>query len=204
MLYRVVFIALLLPTSLIFGQKGKPFEGVITYNVFGVNDSDSVNMQTVIFCKDSLIKIVNFHEINGTQTLLKHLTYGKSYLQLEIEDTCYAIRTNEHTQNDPPTYSYKKKCKFKKIGGLKSRKITVKYDQNKLPLTCYFSNKINVQYANAMLNLPGIPTLYYSFSDRQLFRHILKEIEPKSLPLTFFMIPEDCKILTWEEFQERF
>ncbi len=204
MFIRIACLVILMFALSARAQNKTVFEGVLTYDVFEVNDQDSVKIQTVIFCKDSLIKVVNFHEVNGTQTLLKHLSYGKSYIMVEIDDTSYAIRTNEHLEKDTSTFTFEKKCKTRKIGGLKSRKIKVKYSQNKLPLTCYFSKKIPSKYANAMVELPGLPTLYYSFSDRQIFRHLLKNVEYKPLPLSFFMIPEDFQILTWEQFIEKF
>ena len=185
-------------------QKTKPFEGIISFEVKDVKANDSIRMETVIFCKDSLIKVVSFNELTGKQELLKHLTYGKSYLLFETQDQKYAVQTNEHLINEQTTYSFKKKCGRQKIGGLVSTKLEVKYKANQIPLTCYFSKKMDKKYANSMLNFPGFPTLFYTFSDRQIFKHTLINIEHKKLPLTFFMIPEDYKILSWEEFIELF
>ena len=200
--YAILFFCLSFYS--IYGQKNSSFEGILTYQITNVTKIDSTKMQTVIFCKDSLIKVVNFNEQTGRQELLKHLIYNKSYILVDIENVKYAVRTKEHLQESDISYSFKRKCGRKKIGSLWSKKILVKYNENKLPLTCYFSKKINPKYANAMLEFPGLPTLFYTFGDRQIFRHTLIEYEKKELPLSIFGIPENYIILSWEEFVSKF
>ena len=194
-----LFFLLLIIQNVSLGQKSNKFEGILTYTISEVKSKDSIEGKAVIFCKDSLIKVVNF-ETNNRQELLKHLTYKKSYILVEIDSHKYAIRTNEHLEKDTVTYSMKKKCSSKKIGGLKSKKIVVKYAENKLPLTCYYHKKISSKYANAMRNFPGLPTLFYTFSDNGIFRHTLSGIENKELPISLFSIPKEYQIVTWEDF----
>lgn len=191
-------------SQLSIGQRNTSFEGLLTYQITNVKEGDSVQMKTIVFCKDSLIKVVSFNEKTGRQELLKHLTYNKSYILLELDNQKIAVRTNEHLQKDSVTYSIEKKCGRKKIGPIKSRKIQVKYQENKHPLTCYYSKKISNKYANAMSEFPGLPTLFYTFSDRQIFRHTLIEFEKKELPLSFFMIPKDYTIIDWDDFILKF
>ena len=94
--YAILFFCL--SFNSIYGQKNSSFEGILTYQITNVTKIDSAKMQTVIFCKDSLIKVVNFNEQTGRQELLKHLIYNKSYILVDIENVKYAVRTKEHLQ----------------------------------------------------------------------------------------------------------
>jgi hypothetical protein len=198
----LLFTIVTVPT--VFSQKSRSFSGVLTYTIESVNSTDSVRSKMIIYAKDSLLRVVNFNSETGKQELIKHLTYNKSYLLIETPLQNFAIRTNEHLVKDSVTYTYQKKSGSKKIGGVKSKKILVKYQENKLPLTCYYHKKIPSKYANTMKSFPGLATLFYSFSESGILRYRLEKIEVNNPPLALFQIPKDFKMVTMEEFSVEF
>ena len=185
-------------------QRLKAFSGVLTYEIQSVNTQDTVVSKMIIYAKDSLLHVVNFDVENGKQELIKHLSYNKSYILIETPLQNFAIRTNEHLQKDSITYTFEKKRGTMKIGGLKSRKLLVKYAENKHPLVCFYHKKINSKYANSMKSFPGLATLFYAFSDSGIMRYRLEKIEYNDPPLALFQLPKDFKIVTMEEFSNAF
>jgi len=198
----LLFTVITIPT--LFSQKNRSFSGVLTYTIESVNSTDSVRAKMIIYAKDSLLRVVNFNSETGKQELIKHLTYNKSYLLIETPLQNFAIRTNEHLVKDSVTYTYQKKSGSKKIGGVKSKKILVKYQENILPLTCYYHKKIASKYANTMKSFPGLATLFYTFSESGILRYRLEKIEVNNPPLALFQIPKDFKMVTMEEFSVEF
>jgi hypothetical protein len=51
-----------------------------------------------------------------------------------------------------------------------------------------------------MKAFPGLPTLFYSFSDNGILRYRLEKIEYNDPPLALFQLPKDYKIVSMEEF----
>ena len=198
----LLFTIVIIPS--LFSQKNRSFSGVLTYTIEQVNSTDSVRSKMIIYAKDSLIRVVNFNSETGKQELIKHLSYNKSYLLIETPLQNFAIRTNEHLIKDSVTYTYQKKSGSMKIGGIKSKKLLVKYQENKLPLTCYYYKKIPSKYANSMKSFPGLATLFYTFSESGIMRYRLEKIEINNPPLALFQIPKDFKIVTMEEFSIEF
>ena len=199
-----LFVLILIFTVPVYSQKAKTFSGVLTYSIEAVNSQDSSRSKMIIYAKDSLLRVVNFHSETGKQELIKHLTYNKSYLLIETPLQKFAIRTNEHLQKDSVTYVFEKKHGSLKINGIKSKKLLVKYSENKLPLTCYYYKKIKSKYANSMKSFPGLPTLFYTFSEYGIMRYKIEKIEYNDPPLALFQIPKDYKIVTMEEFSQEF
>lgn len=202
----ILFILALASVSplLVYGQKSKSFSGVLTYHVESLNSKDSVKEKVIIYAKDSLLRIVNFNTQTGKQEFIKHLTYNKSYILVETPLQKFAVRTREHMEKDSVTYTFERRKGHKRIGGLKSKELLVKYEENKLPLTCYYYKRIDSKYANSMKSFPGLATLFYSFSDRGILRYRLEKIEKNNPPLALFQIPLDYKIVTLEEFSIEF
>jgi hypothetical protein len=203
-LYFTILLFTIVTIPSLFSQKNRSFSGVLTYTIEQVNSTDSVRSKMIIYAKDSLIRVVNFNSETGKQELIKHLSYNKSYLLIETPLQNFAIRTNEHLIKDSVTYSYQKKSGSMKIGGIKSKKLLVKYQENKLPLTCYYYKKIPSKYANSMKSFPGLATLFYTFSESGIMRYRLEKIEINNPPLALFQIPKDFKIVTMEEFSIEF
>ncbi len=199
-LYFTILLFTIVTIPSLFSQKNRSFSGVLTYTIEQVNSTDSVRSKMIIYAKDSLIRVVNFNSETGKQELIKHLSYNKSYLLIETPLQNFAIRTNEHLIKDSVTYTYQKKSGSMKIGGIKSKKLLVKYQENKLPLTCYYYKKIPSKYANSMKSFPGLATLFYTFSESGIMRYRLEKIEINNPPLALFQIPKDFKIVTMEEF----
>jgi hypothetical protein len=203
-LYFTILLFTIVTIPSLFSQKNRSFSGVLTYTIEQVNSTDSVRSKMIIYAKDSLIRVVNFNSETGKQELIKHLSYNKSYLLIETPLQNFAIRTNEHLIKDSVTYTYQKKSGSMKIGGIKSKKLLVKYQENKLPLTCYYYKKIPSKYANSMKSFPGLATLFYTFSESGIMRYRLEKIEINNPPLALFQIPKDFKMVTMEEFSVEF
>ena len=186
-------------------QKQTPFCGELVYSIERVDKKDSVQAEMIIYARDSLLRVVNFSSESGKQELIKNLRLGKSYLLFETPKQKFAIRTNEHLKIDSTEkYSFKKTFSFKKISGLKTRKIKVKQREIKNELSFYIYKKIAAKYVNAFTNLPGLPVVYYIPTDHGLYKYVLKSIKQTEPPLQLFTFGKDYKIVTFEEFSEEF
>lgn len=193
-------------------QKDKSFSGELIYMVTQVDaspneliPSDNAEKKVIIYAKDSLLKIVNFNSVNGSQECLKHLKKNKTILLIELEGQGYAIRMDEDQNPRKDTlYSFNKKCGLKRnIGGLKSKKMTMNHPMLTNELICFYSKKIPSEYANVFEDLPGIPTVYYIVADDGLFRYELESYQDYDPPLSIFMIPEGFEIVTMLEFMDK-
>jgi hypothetical protein len=186
-------------------QKQIPFCGELVYSIERVDEKDSVKAEMIIYARDSLIRVVNFNSETGKQELIKHLRLEKSYLLFETPKQRFAIRTNEHIEKDTNRlYVFKKTVAFKKVSGLKTRKIKVKQREIKHKLSFYIHNKIAAKYANAFTDLPGLPVIYYIPTDHGLYKYTLKSIKKSEPPLQLFSFGKEYKIVTFSEFTEEF
>jgi len=186
-------------------QKQLPFSGELTFKIERVDVKDSSKSIQLIYAKDSLIKIVNFNSDKGKQELIKHLRYNKSYLLIESPLQNFAIKTNEHLVKDSiSNYTFKSQFGSKKIAGMRAKKVKVKLTSVKNELTFLYLKKIPAKYANIYNDFPGLPVLFYVSTPDGLFRYTLQELKSSNPPLELFMIPQDYKKVTFEEFAEEF
>jgi hypothetical protein len=186
-------------------QKQLPFSGELTFKIQRVDVKDSSKSIQLIYAKDSLIKIVNFNSDKGKQELIKHLSYNKSFLLIESPLQNFAIKTNEHLVKDSiSNYTFKSQFGSKKIAGMRAKKVKVKLASVKNELTFLYLKKIPAKYANIYNDFPGLPVLFYVSTPDGLFRYTLQELKSSNPPLELFMIPQDYKKVTFEEFAEEF
>ena len=204
---RYFLLALLL--SLIvkhgFSQNKGSFSGELTYEIERVDKKDSIRSFMIIYAKDSLLRVVNFNSITGKQELIKHLRLNRSYLLVESDQQNFAVRTNEHLIIDTlENYSFKKQKGTRKIAEIKVKKLRVKHKEISEDLTFYYTKSISSKYANIYKNLPGLPLLFYVPTEDGLLKYTLKELKNNNPPLDLFMIPQGYKIISFEEFTNKF
>lgn len=201
----IFLILCLFSLQSIISQKQTPFSGELVYSIERVDKKDSVKAEMIIYARDSLLRVVNFNSETGKQELIKHLRLGKSYLLFETPKQKFAIRTNEHLENDSiERYSFKKTIRYKKISGLKSQQFKVKQREVKNELAFYIHTKIAAKYANSYTSLPGLPVIYYIPTDHGLYKYSLKSIKNTIPPLALFSFGNDYKIVSFEEFTLEF
>lgn len=199
--YLVLLVSLTFIFNISIAQKNNVFSGELTYKIERVDIKDSIKAYMIIYAKDSLLKIVNFNSQTGKQELIKHLRLNKSYILFETEKQNFAIRTNEHLTKDTiQNYSYRKKRGVKKIAGISVKKLLVKHKEISQELTFFYAEKIAAKYCNAYEDLPGLPLLYYLSTEDGLYKYTLLELKNTDPPLEQFMIPKNCKIVSFEEF----
>ena len=204
---RYFLLALLL--SLIvkhgFSQNKGSFSGELTYEIERVDKKDSIRSFMIIYAKDSLLRVVNFNSISGKQELVKHLRLNKSFILLETPEQNFAVRTNEHLVIDSiENYTFKKQIGTRKIAEIKVKKLRVKHKEISEDLTFYYTKSISSKYANIYKNLPGLPLLFYVPTEDGLLKYTLKELKNNNPPLDLFMIPQGYKIISFEEFTNKF
>ena len=204
---RYFLLALLL--SLIvkhgFSQNKGSFSGELTYEIERVDKKDSIRSFMIIYAKDSLLRVVNFNSISGKQELVKHLRLNKSFILLETPEQNFAVRTNEHLVIDSiENYTFKKQMGTRKIAEIKVKKLRVKHKEISEDLTFYYTKSISSKYANIYKNLPGLPLLFYVPTEDGLLKYTLKELKNNNPPLDLFMIPQGYKIISFEEFTNKF
>ena len=204
---RYFLLALLLSLFITsgFSQNKGSFSGELTYEIERVDKKDSIRSFMIIYAKDSLLRVVNFNSISGKQELIKHLRLNRSYLLVESDQQNFAVRTNEHLIIDTlENYSFKKQKGTRKIAEIKVKKLRVKHKEISEDLTFYYTKSISSKYANIYKNLPGLPLLFYVPTADGLFRYTLKELKNNNPPLDLFMIPQGYKIISFEEFTNKY
>ena len=204
---RYFLLALLLSLFITsgFSQNKGSFSGELTYEIERVDKKDSIRSFMIIYAKDSLLRVVNFNSITGKQELIKHLRLNRSYLLVESDQQNFAVRTNEHLIIDTlENYSFKKQKGTRKIAEIKVKKLRVKHKEISEDLTFYYTKSISSKYANIYKNLPGLPLLFYVPTVDGLLKYTLKELKNNSPPLDLFMIPQGYKIISFEEFTNKF
>ena len=188
-----------------FSQNKGSFSGELTYEIERVDKKDTVRSFMIIYAKDSLLRVVNFNSITGKQELIKHLRLNRSYLLVESDQQNFAVRTNEHLIIDTlENYSFKKQKGTRKIAEIKVKKLRVKHKEISEDLTFYYTKSISSKYANIYKNLPGLPLLFYVPTVDGLLKYTLKELKNNNPPLDLFMIPQGYKIISFEEFTNKF
>ena len=204
---RYFLLALLLSLFITsgFSQNKGSFSGELTYEIERVDKKDSIRSFMIIYAKDSLLRVVNFNSISGKQELIKHLRLNRSYLLVESDQQNFAVRTNEHLIIDTlENYSFKKQKGTRKIAEIKVKKLRVKHKEISEDLTFYYTKSISSKYANIYKNLPGLPLLFYVPTVDGLLKYTLKELKNNNPPLDLFMIPQGYKIISFEEFTNKF
>lgn len=188
-----------------FSQSKGLFSGELTYEIERVDKNDSIRSFMIIYAKDSLLRVVNFNSISGKQELIKHLRLNRSFLLVELDQQNFAVRTNEHLVIDSiENYTFKKQMGMRKIAGIPVKKLLVHHKEISEAVTFYYTKSISAKYANVYKNLPGLPLLFYIPTKDGLFKYTLKELKNNNPPLELFMIPKEFKIVSFEEFTNKF
>ena len=205
MKYLTLFLTIIFSFQYVFSQKNDVFSGELTYEIERVDKKDTNRTFMIIYAKDSLLKVVNFNSNSGKQQLIKHLRLNRSYILLETPKQNFAIRTNEHLVIDSiENYSFKKQMGLRKIAGIPVKKLLVHHKEISEAVTFYYTKRISAKYANVYKNLPGLPLLFYIPTKDGLFKYTLKELKNNNPPLELFMIPKEFKIVSFEEFTNKF
>jgi hypothetical protein len=205
MKYLTLFLTIIFSFQYVFSQKNNVFSGELTYEIERVDKKDTVRSFMIIYAKDSLLRVVNFNSITGKQELIKHLRLNRSYLLVESDQQNFAVRTNEHLILDTlQNYTFKKQMGTRKIAEIKVKKLRVKHKEISEDLTFYYTKSISSKYANIYINLPGLPLLFYVPTVDGLLKYTLKELKNNNPPLDLFMIPQGYKIISFEEFTNKF
>ncbi len=203
--YLVLLVSLIFIFNISIAQKNNVFSGELTYKIERVDIKDSTKAYMIIYAKDSLLKIVNFNSKTGRQVLIKHLRLNKSYILYETRKQNFAIRTDEHLVKDTiQKYSYRKKRGVKKIAGISVKKLLVKHKEISQELTFFYTENIAAKYCNSYIDLPGLPILYYLSTEDGLYKYTLFDLENSDPTLEHFLIPKDYKIISFEEFKNKF
>ena len=187
------------------------FSGELVYTIIKVDSihnpilpSQNQDQKLIVYAKDSLLKIVNFNSVTGTQESLIHILLKKTIVLLKFDEQGYAIRMNNNLQKyDESDYKFEKKCGLSlRIGGLKSKKMIMSHPDLKHDLTCYYSKKIDSKYSHCFDHVPGLPTLFFLALEDGLYRYELESKKEYETPISLFMIPEGYQVMSFEEFME--
>lgn len=196
------FILILFFTSKLSAQKHiQCFSGELIYEISNIQLEDSIQEKMLIYAKDSLLKVINFSTTMGSQELIKHLRLDKSYLLISTTKGSYAIKTDYNKHIDTTsTLTYKKVLGRKTFCGKKAKKLKVTFKDIDKKFYFYYFKDIPSKYSSAYQFLPGLPVEYYIPTDQGLIKYQLASFKSMETPLQLFMIPENFKKVTLEEF----
>ena len=184
-------------------QKTRVFNGELLYEIERVSPKDSLPGKMLIYAKDSLQRIVNFSSVIGKQEMIKHLRLNRSYVLVTTTKGDFAIKTDHNLNKDTlEAYTFKKKFGKKRIAGIKAKRasVTIRGVENKF--TFYYYPKIDAKYGASYHKLPGLALEYYAATENGLFKYTLISLQNSQPPLGLFMIPDNYKKVSLEEFMK--
>lgn len=200
---NLFLFAFLLFNFVAITQKIRVFNGELLYEIERVSPKDSIPGKMLIYAKDSLQRVVNFSSTIGKQEMIKHLRLNRSYVLITTTKGDYAIRTDLNVNKDTTeSYTFKKKFGSKRIAGIKAKRLSVTLRGVENKFTFYYYPKIDAKYSGAYHKLPGLAVEYYVASENGLFKYSLKSIQYVEPPLGLFIIPENYKKVSLEEFMK--
>ena len=193
----------LICATAVSAQKTKPFSGELLFSAIRVIPMDSIQARVLIYAKDSLTKVITFSTQMGKQEMIKHLGVQRAFLLIETARGNFAVKTDLSTSRDTTfRYSFKKLVGSKKILGKKAKKLQVHFQGIDKDFTFYYYKNIPATYGSAFTSFPGLVVDYFLPTDQGVYHYTLTELTPKDPPLTVFMVPENFKRVTLEEFMD--
>jgi hypothetical protein len=193
----------LLISLIVNAQKTRVFNGELLYDIERLSPKDSIPGKMLIYAKDSLQRVVNFSSTLGKQEMIKHLRLNRSYVLITTTKGDYAIKTDFNVKKDTTeSYTFKKKFGSKRIAGIKAKRVSVSLSGVDNKFIFYYYPKIDAKYSGAYHKLPGLVVEYYVASENGLFKYTLNSIQYSQPPLGLFMIPENYKKVSLEEFMK--
>ncbi len=202
----ILLFSTFLFATLTFSQKFKPFEGELTYSIELIHpetQKPKFISFTTIFTNDTLVRTDSENPALGKQTLIRHLQLSKQYVLLEFKGKKYAIQQNLGKDTTISRYSFTSCRGYKKIGGLKAKKILVNHPNFKTPLSMYYVKDLNPNYLDILKGIQGLPVKYYIQTEDGLLCYTLREIKEKEIPNTFFSVSKDYEKISFLDFIER-
>jgi hypothetical protein len=191
--------------SSLFAQKKKDvFQGQLTYRIT-ICDTSLQKLvpenYMIVVTDDTLLRIENNTERFGRQTVIKHMSFNKSYLLFETPTKKYAVQTNHNTEKkDSSAYQFKRKWGKVKICGLKAKRLLVSHAEFPQELPFFYFKNLSPKYLNAFENFPGLPAIYYVASPDGIFLYELIDIKRDTPNHDLFGIPSDYKKVTFDDF----
>ena len=184
-------------------QKTRVYNGELLYEIERVSPKDSLPGKMLIYAKDSLQRIVNFSSVIGKQEMIKHLRLNRSYVLVTTTKGDFAIKTDHNLNKDTlEAYTFKKKFGKKRIAGVKAKRVSVTLRGVENKFTFYYYPKIDAKYGAAYHKLPGLALEYYVATENGLFKYTLISLRNSQPPLSLFMIPDNYKKVSLEEFMK--
>ncbi len=182
------------------------FEGKMVYKITSErtehSQDDSLGYQ-VIYAKDSMLRIENFTQL-GKQVYIKHITKNRAFILMEFEGEKVALKSIPEPPANEGKYEFSKRKGKEIIAGRSARKMEVKIPNIDSLFIMYYFGDISHDYSEAIPGLPGLPVKFTLITNGELADFELIYFEKKAIGIDYFGIPSDYKIMTMDEFMQRF
>lgn len=205
----IVVVSLLCIFLILFGCGTKVqerFEGKMVYKISSERNEhsqdDSLGYQ-VIYAKDSMLRIENFTQL-GKQVYIKHITKNRAFILMEFEGEKVALKSIPEPPANEGKYEFSKRKGKETIMGRTARKIEVKIPNIDSLFMMYYFEDVSHDYSEAIPGLPGLPVKYTLIANGEFSNFELIHFEQKAIGIDYFGVPSDYKIMTMDEFIERF
>lgn len=202
-------VSLLCSFLILFGCGAKVqerFEGKMVYKISSERTEhspyDSLGYQ-VIYAKDSMLRIENFTQL-GKQVYIKHITKNRAFILMEFEGERVALKSIPEPPANEGKYEFSKRKGKETIMGRTARKMEVKIPNIDSLFVMYYFEDVSHDYSEAIPGLPGLPVKFTLIANGELSDFELIHFEKKAIGIDYFGIPSDYKIMTMDEFIERF
>jgi GLPGLI family protein len=198
-----------------FAQKGKSFEGVITYKV----DVDAVeldpmsksmieNMQILVYIKGDKSRMEQDMGMMKT-TVISDGKAKTAVSLLDIMGQKLMVKTSaeevakEETKAGETSYKYTNETK--EIAGYKCKKAEATSPESEEPLTIYYTEEIPVNQGSSQFKgLKGFPLQYEVNQGGMKMVVTAHSVKTEKVPDSKFAIPADYKEVSKEELQQMF
>jgi hypothetical protein len=123
---------------------------------------------------------------------------------MEFEGERVALKSIPEPPANEGKYEFSK-CKGKEtIMGRTARKMEVKIPNIDSLFMMYYFEDVSHDYSEAIPGIPGLPVKFTLIANGELSDFELIHFEKKAIGIDYFGIPSDYKIITMDEFMERF
>lgn len=211
---KLLFTILLLGCSFGYAQKFKNFTGMLEYKITP-EDTSMLDLypesRMIIYTNDTIVRLENQSSSFGKQVTIRHIEKQKAYQLLETDFGNFAIKADltestESTDSIPQEdrYTFKKKCKRKKILGKKAIAYEVDQEAYKAPKLFFFYKKYSNKYLNTFDEVSYLPVEYYVTTYDIILKYELVRMSEYTPDRDLFGIPSDYERVTFDEFLEKY
>lgn len=206
-LFLLLFVLTVLQINDCFGQRKKPFFGMLEYKVTSRDTSlRSIipDNSMILYSNDTVSRMENFTQQLGKQVVLRHMALNKSYILIDSPVGKFAIKmVNSDTTAYVSKYTFEKKMCKRKILGYKAKRVEVNHPAFEEPIEFLYFKKFDNKYLNNFDEAPGLLVKYSVVTPDGVLDYELVRFSEYNPNRDLFGVPSDYQKVTIDEFMDQ-